>query len=153
MKTKLFVIAALLVAAAMFTLISCNNTSDVTNDDQNVIVDDNNAEDSPVADAPLNEYDVEDAELSTINSREKLSDKYKELQSLYNLAVDMVAKTEGETKEQVKSIGAEFIDFMDNKIANPDYAKFEAFIQDAIVTLDEIQTRLIAAVPAIAPED
>ena len=145
MKAKLFLIAAVLVAAAMFTLVSCKG--------DDTVVDENNAaagENGEVAELPVNEYDVEGAEMSTPESREKLEEKYKELQSLYNLAVDTVAKTEGEIKDKVKELGATYIDLLKNKIANADYAQFEAFIQDAIKEIDSLRSQLITLVPSIA---
>ena len=145
MKAKLFLIAAVLVAAAMFTLVSCKG--------DDTVVDENNAavgENGEVAELPVNEYDVEGAEMSTPESREKLEEKYKELQSLYNLAVDTVAKTEGEIKDKVKDLGATYIDLLKNKIANADYAQFEAFIQDAIKEIDSLRSQLITLVPSIA---
>ncbi|MBQ9921922.1 MAG: hypothetical protein IJO52_07025 [Clostridia bacterium] len=150
MKTKLFLIAALLVIASMFTLIACNNEpadETVTPDTQQE--ENQNPEEAPEEDAPLNEYDVEGAKLSTEESRAELETAYKELQTLYNLAADTVAKTEGEVKEGVKAIGAEFVDLMANKISNPDYAKFEAFIKDAKKEIQRMRGELVSLVPSI----
>jgi|GEM_PF-7086022 len=142
MKTKLLFIAAILVIAAMLTLTSCNKEQPA--DD---VVEGTEGE---TIELPVNEYDVEDAAPSTPESREKLEEKYKELQSLYNLAVDTVAKTEGDIKEQVKDLGATYIDLLRNKVSNPDYAQFEAFVQDAIKEIDSLRGQLISLVPSIA---
>lgn len=139
MKTKLFLIAAVLVLASMFTLMSCNkdDDSDLPQDDISTVEN-------------INEYAKEGAELSTAESREKLTEKYKELQTLYNLAVDTVAKTEGETKQAVKDLGAEYIDLLKNKIANADYAQYEEFIKDATKQIEDLTSRLVQLVPSIA---
>lgn len=140
MKTKLFLIAAFLVLASMFTLMSCNK--DDTPDDLST--------DEISSVATVNEYAVEGAKLSTAESREELATKYKELQTLYNLAVDTVAKTEGETKQAVKDLGAEYIDLLENKIANADYAQYEDFIKDATKQIEDLTSRLVQLVPSIA---
>ncbi|MBQ9921826.1 MAG: hypothetical protein IJO52_06545 [Clostridia bacterium] len=142
MKTKLLFIAAILVIAAMLTLTSCNKEQPADG-----VVEGTEGE---AIELPVNEYDVEDAAPSTPESREKLEEKYKELQTLYNLAVDTVAKTEGDIKEQVKDLGATYIDLLRNKISNPDYAQFEAFVQDAIKEIDSLRGQLISLVPSIA---
>lgn len=151
MKTKLLIIAAILVIAAMFTLTSCNKEQPVEEVVDGTV--DGTVEDEAkdeVVELPVNEYDTEDAEPSSVESREKLEEKYKELQSLYNLAADTVAKTEGEIKEQVKALGATYIQLLRDKIANPDYAQFEAFVQDAIKEIDSLRSQLISLVPSIA---
>ncbi len=141
MKTKLFLIAAVLVLASMFTLMSCNKDDTVDDVSQGDVASDVET---------VNEYAVEGAKLSTTESREKLAEKYKELQTLYNLAVDTVAKTEGETKQAVKDLGAEYIDLLKNKIANEDYAQYEEFVKDAIKQIEELTSRLVQLVPSIA---
>ncbi|MBE6688331.1 MAG: hypothetical protein E7588_03515 [Ruminococcaceae bacterium] len=147
MKTKLFIIAALLVLASMFALISCNKDEvvDPADDAQIEQSDDEAVEE----DVPVNEYDVEGAEMSTEESRTELEEKYKELQSLFNLAVDTVAKTEGEVKEAVKSLGTQIVDLINNKIANPDYSQFEEFIKDAADQIDDMKKQLVSLVPGI----
>lgn len=142
MKTKLLLIAAILVIAAMLTLTSCNKEQPVDG-----VVEDTEGE---IVELPANKYDVEGAEPSTPESREKLEGKYKELQTLYNLAVDTVAKTDGEVKEQVKKLGADYIELLRNKVSNPDYAQFEAFVQDAIKEINTLRSQLISLVPSIA---
>lgn len=140
MKTKLFLIAAILVLASMFTLMSCNKddtADDLPNDEISSVT-------------TVNEYAVEGAKLSTTESREELATKYKELQTLYNLAVDTVAKTEGETKQAVKDLGAEYIDLLKNKIANADYAQYEDFVKDATKQIEDLTSRLVQLVPSIA---
>lgn len=148
MKTKLFIIAVVLVLAAMFALISCNNDNavDPSDDTQQ----EENANDKITEDAPLNEYDTENAKMSTADSRTTLEAKYKELQTLYNLAVDTVAKTEGEAKQAVKDLGVQIVDLINNKIANPDYAQFEDFIKDATKQIDDFRKQLVSIVPSIA---
>ena len=147
MKTKLLLIAAILVIAAMFTLTSCNKEQPVEGSEG--VVGEGEVADETV-ELPVNEYDVEGAEPSTPESREKLEEKFKELQSLYNLAVDTVAKTEGDVKEKVKSLGSSYIALLKDKIANPDYAQFEDFVQDAIKEIDTLRSELISLVPSIA---
>lgn len=142
MKTKLLLIAAILVIAAMFTLTSCNKEQPADNVGEGTT--------DETVELPVNEYDVEGAEPSSPESREKLEEKYKELQSLYNLAADTVAKTEGEIKEQVKELGAAYIELLREKVSNPDYAQFEAFVQDAIKEIDSLRGQLISLVPSIA---
>ena len=140
MRTKLFLIAVILVLACMFALISCNDDVDLLDDTQQ-------EEDAEV---PVNEYDTEDAQMSTEESRDKLEKKYKELQTLYNLAVDTVANTEGEVRDAVKELGTQIVDLINNKIANPDYAQFEDFIKDATKTIEDYTNQLISLVPSIA---
>lgn len=143
MKTKLFLIAAILVLASMFTLMSCNN------DSAGDVVDPNVQTQAADDKYPLSKYDVDGAKLSTSESREKLEEAYKELQTLYNLAADTVAKTEGDVKESVKALGTEITSLLD-KIANTEYATYEEFIKDATTAINQMKKDLVTLVPSIA---
>ncbi len=138
MKLKLFLIAVVLVLSCVFMFACTDDTTDPSDSSQQGGA------------LETNKYAVKGAELSTAESRLKLEEKYEELQILFNLAVDTVAKTGGDAKESVKAVGNEMIKFMENKVSNPEYAKYEAFVKDAITQIDDYKRQLTNLVPSIA---